>query len=140
MTTMKFYLTTLLSIITIGLFGQPVDSLGLDDNPQVTKYEAEYFNTEFKDQRNDFDFADKKIAFITGSAASKHQTKTIYFNDVKTRLKNGNGMTHSPIFLTDKEKIKSGGYDVIITSWVKVLTDNRRRQIITELSKINKDG
>lgn len=131
---MKFYLTTIFSILTIGLWGQTVDSLGLDDNPRLNKYEADYFNHEFKNLRKDFDFVEKKVAFITGSAASKHQTKATYFKEVKTRLKDGYGMTHSPIFLTDEEKIKSGDYDVIITSWVKLLTDKRRRQIITELS------
>ena len=49
-------------------------------------------------------------------------------------------MTHSAIFLTDEEKIKSGGYDVVVASWVKLLTDKRRRQIISELKILNKDN
>jgi hypothetical protein len=137
---MKFYITTLFSVLTIGLFGQTVDSLGLDNNPRLNKYEAEYFNNEFKDQRNSFDFLDKKAAFITGSSAGKHLTKVDYFNEVKSRLKDNYGMTHSAIFLADEEKIKSGGYDVVVASWVKLLTDKRRRQIIYELKILNRDN
>jgi hypothetical protein len=133
MMTMRFCITTLLSILTIGLFGQTIDSLGLDNNPRLTKYEAEYFNNEFKDWRKEFDFTDKKVAFLTGSTANKHLTKTNYFNEVKSRLKDNYGMTHSALYLTEEEKLKSG-YDAIIVSWVKLLTDKRRRQIMTELS------
>jgi hypothetical protein len=131
---MKFYITTFLSILTIGLFGQTTDSLGLDNNPRLTKYEAEYFNNEFKDWRKSFDFIDKKVAFITGSSAGKHLTKTEYFKEVKARLKDNYGMTHSALYLTEEEKLKSGGYDAVVVSWVKLLTDKRRRQIITELN------
>ena len=52
------------------------DSLGLDNNPRLTKYEAEYFNNEFKDQRNGFNFTDRKVGYITGSSAGKHLTKS----------------------------------------------------------------
>jgi hypothetical protein len=131
--TMRFCITILLSIQTIGLFGQTIDSLGLDNNLRLTKYEAEYFNNEFKDWRKEFDFTYKKIAFLTGSTANKHLTKTDYFNEVKSRLKDNYGMTHSALYLTEEEKLKSG-YDAIVVSWVKLLTDKRRRQIMTELS------
>jgi hypothetical protein len=130
---MKFCITTLLSILTIGLFGQTIDSLGLDNNPRLTKCEAEYFNNEFKDWRKEFDFTDKKVAFVTGSTANKHLTKTDYFNKVKSRLKDNYEMTHSALYLTEEEKLKSG-YDAIVVSWIKLLTDKRRRQIMTELS------
>ena len=130
---MKFYIAALFSVLTIGLFGQTVDSLGIDNNPRLNKFEADYFNKEFKDQKNNFDFVGKKAAFITGSSAGKHLTKVDYFEEVKSRLKDNYGMTHSSIFLTDDEKIKSGGYDVLVASWVKLLTDKRRRQIISEL-------
>ncbi len=132
-TTMKFLITTFFSVLTIGLFGQTVDSLGLDNNPRLNKYEADYFNTEFKDQRKDFDFTDKKVAFITGSSAGKHWTKTEYFKELKERLKINSGITDSPIFLTPDERANSGDYDVIVTSWVKLLTDKRRRQIVSDL-------
>ena len=131
---MKFYITTLLSILTIGLFGQTTDSLGIDNNPRLTKYEAEYFNNEFKDWRKGFDFKDKRVAFLTGSTANKHLTKSDYFKEVKSRLKDNYGMTHSALYLTEEEKLKSGGYDAIIVSWVKLLTDKRRRQILAELN------
>ena len=130
---MKIYLAILISFLATGLFGQTIDSLGLDDNPQLTKYESDYFNKEFKDWIKDFDFTDKKIAFLTGSTANKHLTKTDYFNEVKSRLKDNYGMTHSALYLKKKKKLKSG-YDAIVVSWVKLLTDKRRRQIMTELS------
>lgn len=130
---MNFFITALFSVFTIGLFGQTVDSLGLDNNPRLNKYEADYFNNEFKDWRKEFDFTDKKVAFVTGSTANKHLTKTDYFNEVKLRLKDNYGMTHSALYLTEEEKLKSG-YDAIVVSWVKLLTDKRRRQIMTELS------
>src|SRR5688572_18317985 len=105
MITMRFFfITTLFSVLTIGLFGQTVDSLGLDNNPRLNKYEADYFNNQFKDQRNNFDFADKKVAFVTGSSAGRHLTKTEYFNELKVRLKTNSGITGSPIFLTFDER------------------------------------
>lgn len=137
---MRFYITTLFSVLTIGLFGQTVDSLGLDNNPRLNDYEADYLNKEFKDQRNNFDFQGKKVAFITGSNGGKLVTKTDYFNEVKSRLKDNYEITDSPIFLTEDEKKESGGYEVIVTYWVKVLTPNRRKQIISELKILKKDG
>ncbi len=130
---MRFCIATLLLILRFGLFGQTIDSLGLDNNARLTKYESEYFNNEFKDWRKEFDFTDKKVAFITGSSASKHQTKTHYFKEVTDRLKHNLKMSHSPVFLTQEEKIESGDYDVIVLYWVKVMTDKRRRKIIDEL-------
>lgn len=139
-TIMRIYITTLLLVVTRGVFGQSIDSLGIDDNPILNKYEANYFNIECKDQKNDFDFLDKKVAFVTGSSANKLLTKSTYFDNVKARLKGNHGITHFAIFLTDEERINSGDYDVIIASWVKLLTDKRRRQIISELKKLNKDS
>jgi hypothetical protein len=129
---MKLYITALLLILTIGLSAQTTDSLGLNDNPWLTKYESEYFNNQFKNQRNDFDFMNKKIAFVTGSSGSRHLTKTDYFEDIKSGPKD-NEIADTPIFLTQEEKVKSGGYDVIMLSWVKLLTEKRRRQIVDEL-------
>lgn len=130
---MRIFITTLFSLLTTGLFCQTVDSLGRDNNPRLNKYEADYFNSEFKDQRKDFDFTDKKVAFITGSAANKLWTKTEYFEELKERLKVNSGITDWAIFLTPDERAKSGDYDVIVASWVKLLTDKRRKQIISEL-------
>lgn len=131
---MKLYLTSLLLALTISLFGQAVDSLGIDNNPRLNKYEAAYFNNIFKDRRENFDFVGKKVAFITGSTANRHWSKTEYFSEIKPRqFTESSGSFQFPIFLTEEEKIKSGGYDVILLSWVKLLTDRRRKQIISEL-------
>ena len=129
---MKIYITLLITLLTSVLYGQTLDSLGLDNNARLNKYESDYFNNEFKTQNNKFDFVDTKVAFVTGSSATKYLTKTEYFTDIKSRLKSNHEIVQAPVFLTDEEKIKSG-YDVIVTIWVKVLTDQRRKKIIAEL-------
>jgi hypothetical protein len=130
---MKQYIGIFFLLLTIGLHGQSTDRLGRDNNSHLTVEEAEYLNNEFKDIRKDFDFSDKKVAFITGTSGNRWLTKTGYFGDVKSRINANQTMVHFPIFLTIKEKNTSGDYDVIIAAWVKVLTDARKEKIIAEL-------
>ena len=115
---------------------QNLDSLGFNDSPLLNQFESEYFNEVFKDQRGDFNFNQAKAIFVTGNSGKEIVRKEEYFNRlVKPWLiKNNKPQTFFKI-LTQKEKIKSGGYDVIILSWVKVFTKRKQKRIIRKTSK-----
>lgn len=116
-------------------FAGNLDSCGLDNNPVLNKWESDFLNVYLKDTVSQFSFENKKIAFISGSAGSILGSKTEYFNDVKTWGKNDSRIATWKIILTPKEKALSGGYDAIVTYWVKVLTKRRRKKIIQQLKK-----
>ncbi len=109
--------------------------LGLDDNPILTKYESDYFNTAFKDHKANYKFDNLKIGFFYGNNGSRIQTKNQYFDLVKNRL--GNCFSASNDFvieLTNEEKVESGGYDLIIVSWSKIIpTKKSKKRMINKL-------
>lgn len=99
--------------------------------------EAELLNSLLKQSRNTFDFHGKKIAFITGSSGSRILSKADFFNtSVNPWLKNGETPQISMVKLTENEKNKSGGYDALVLSWVKVFTNKRKKKVIKQLLKI----
>ena len=128
---MKKYITTILLLITLNVFGQNLEECGIDDHLILTSSESEFLNKYMIDERSkNFDFSKKKIIFITGSRGREFGTKSKYFNDIKKWNKNGKKIATHIIELNEKEKIDSGGYDVIVTYWVKVLTKRSKRKII----------
>ena len=44
-----------------------LDTMGIDSSQLLTSHESTYFNLVFKKSRQDFDFTNKKVAFMTGS-------------------------------------------------------------------------
>jgi hypothetical protein len=124
-----YILAFILGHLTV--FGQ-VDSLGLDNNPNLSKAEGNHLNDQFKKQRGQFTFNNKSIVFITGSSGTKVMTKQEYFSDVKKWAQNNSQIVTSLLILTKEEKFDSG-YDAIVTAWVKVLTDKNRKKIIRKL-------
>jgi hypothetical protein len=125
--------------LTCGLYGQNFDNIGIDDNPNLNEDETKLLNSLLDEKRDDFDFKDKKVAFLTGSSGRTIMAKSDYFkNSVIPWIDDGSRPQISMIKLTKEEKEKSGGYDVLVLSWVKALTRRGQRKIIEELGQENK--
>lgn len=125
------------SLFNIGnLFGQLSDSLGIDNNLLLNRQEIYFLTTSLSNIRDTFDFANKKVAFLTGSSGGQLIDKQAYFLScikpwTETKLK-------PQVFfvrLTKEEKKLSNGYDAIVMSWVKVFTKKQRKRIVKQLSR-----
>lgn len=127
-------LTLLMLFCTNALLAQNLDSLGANDSPFLNKHEAGLLNALLQQQRGTFDFQDKKVAFVTGNAGSMLVQKSAYFHkSVIPWIEKGLCPQIFMARLTDEEKLQSGGYDVLVLSWVKLFTDRRRRKTIEAL-------
>lgn len=123
-------------LLTTSVFGQSSDGLGKDNNIVLNRDEIEFLNTSLKSSRDTFDFTNKKIAFVTGSSGSKLISKQEYFlNCVKPWTDKGSSPQIFFVRLTLEEKQKSGGYDAIVMSWVKLSTDKQKKRIIEQLAR-----
>ena len=120
------------------VYSQQLNALGMDDSPQLNEFESGYFNEIFKDERGAFRFDKAKAIFVTGNAGGRVVSKKEYFSRlVKPWLiKNDTPQTFYKI-LSDKEQIESGGYDVIILSWVKIFSNRKQKKIIKIIGKKN---
>ncbi len=141
---MKFFVITLFLIFYSNiLFSQlsEVENCGLNDSPELTIIEANYFNEVFEEKRGEFDFKNKKIAFYEGSSGTVRSNKFDYFR----KLKNSNrdkdvhywqaGGTQL-LILSEEEKERSGGYDVILVSWSKLYKQGKgRSKLVKRLNK-----
>ncbi len=124
---------------TIGLFAQNSDSLGIDHNPILNAKEVKLLNLLLKDTRDSYDFTNKKVAFITGSNGGTIVSKSDYFkNSVIPWIEKDSEPQIFLVKLTEDEKTKSGGYDVLVLSWVKVFNPKTKEQVITQLGSKNK--
>jgi hypothetical protein len=133
---MRFFTLIISFFLTTNIFGQSSDSLNIDNNIALNRQEINFLNTALKSSRDTFDFADKKIAFVTGSSGSKLISKQDYFlTCVKPSTDKGSMPQISFVHLTPEEKQNSKGYDAIVMSWVKVFTNKQRKKIIEQLSK-----
>lgn len=113
---------------------QNLDSCGINNRSLITENEALFLNSYLETGRMNFDFRGKKIAFISGSSGMRVITKKDYFDGVKERPLTGEGrMATFCLFLTEKEKKESGGYDVVLTKWVKVVLN--RPKLIKKLAQ-----
>ncbi|MCC6372756.1 MAG: hypothetical protein IT236_17260 [Bacteroidia bacterium] len=133
---MRSFSITLLLFLTINLFAQRYDSLGVDHLPTLNQQELDFLNTSLKNFRDTFDFANKKIAFITSKNGSSIITKQNYFlNCVKPWTDRGATPQISLVRLSPTEKLKSGGYDALVLSWVILFTNKQKKKVIEELGK-----
>lgn len=97
--------------------------------------EADLLNSLIKQSQDTFDFHKKKVAFITGSNGGRILTKAEYFQTCINPWKEEGEIPQVLIIeLTAEEKRKSGGYDALVLSWVKVFTDKRKGKVIKQLS------
>lgn len=100
--------------------------IGKTINPSLTNNEAEYLNYELFSQRKDFDFKEKKVAFVLSkSFISKQQ----YFKNW-----GGKEAVSTLIILATEEKQKTNGYDAIIVLWNKqTISEGFRKRLISKL-------
>lgn len=133
---MKILLSLSLFLCSLGLFAQSYDSLGLDNNPVLNLSEVNLLNTLLDDTREDFDFSNKKVAFITGPSGQQIIEKSEYFqNIVAPRIGESMEFQIFMVKLSEEEKIQSGGYDVLVLSWVKVFSSRTQKKTIEQLGK-----
>ena len=131
---MKKIGTIILLLISINSIGQNLVECGIDNSPKLTQTESEFLTEYINDkQLKNYDLTDKKVIFVTGNSAQQFGTKTEYFDQIKESNKNENKIATWIVELNANERKISGGYDVIITYWVKILTKKRKNKIINEI-------
>jgi hypothetical protein len=128
---MRIFLTIIVFFISVNSFSQNLDELGIDNNPNLTEAES-IFLTDYMtyEQRDNFNFKNKKVIFVTGNSGEQLGTKSKYFDYIREWNKNGNKIATWVVALKENEKVNSGGYDVIITYWVKMFTEKRKKKIL----------
>ena len=136
---MKFIGILIFTIVSLHLYGQQLDNCGQNNSSTINNDEARFLNLYLADVKNQFDFSLKKIGFVTGSSGSRIGTKNEYFNEIKKCNLRNSKIATSFIAFTDDEKLKSGGYDAIITYWVKIsIGDKTKRKIVDKLKSATK--
>ena len=134
--------TTLIFIFafswSLKLNAQDLDSLGINSSSTLNRQEVELLNLLLGEKRDTFNFQNKEVAFITGGTGNGILPKNVYFRSyVKPWLDKASKPQISIVQLTEEEKSKSNGYDVLVLSWVKMFTDKQRRRIVKRLSTRN---
>jgi len=132
---MRLIGASILLLISLNVFGQNIAECGLDDNPKLSLIESEFLNAYLNDIRDGFDFKNKKVIFITGTSGNKIGSKKEYFEHVRIREKENSKVVTGIHILSDSQKRESRGYDVIVTYWVKVFTDKRKRKILKKVER-----
>jgi hypothetical protein len=134
---MKHYISLLLLLASAGIYSQGINNCGLDNNPALTDEEAAFLNDYFsREDKSGFDFKNKKILIVGGSAGSRLEGKTNYFKSIKERMEQSAlPIATQPYPFNEDEKIASGGYDAIVTFWVKVpITTGKIKRIIRRVA------
>lgn len=106
---------------------QNLDSMGINNEPYLNMYEVDFFNNIFLKQRKEFDFNKKKVAFLTGGSGKTLSDKKKYFDLEKERLSRGySGNGGTLIILDEEQRKETGGYDMIILYWSKILPTKKQ--------------
>ena|SRR5690554_11098 len=130
----KIILLILSLSISTNAFCQKLEDLGKNNNPNLTELESLFLNKYLSiEQKNGIEIKDKKVIFVTGSNGGTLSNKYNYFNQIKEWHKNESKIQTFVIELNEKDKINSGGYDIIIAYWVKVFTNKTKQKIIDEV-------
>lgn len=132
---MKYILFSLLMIFSTTGFSQSLDACGMDKSAYLNGDESNYLQQYLQKDLGEYELKGKKVLFITGSAASRAGNKTEYFNHIRSWNEKNSRVATGITILSPEEKIASGGYDIILTYWVKLFTERRKRKIIKRLSK-----
>ena len=119
----------LLLIISLNIecaFCQEIDK-GIDNNPILNSAESVYLNEFLKNQRMDFDFKEKKTAFVSLDIGINLRSKNDYFEYYYKRNESANSYSVKMITLVSNQKQESNGYDVL------VLMDTQKKKINEKL-------
>lgn len=113
----------------LNTFKQDVEYCGLDNNSKLNNYEAVFLNN-YIENRNDFDFNNKKILFVTGSGGGKISSKKEYFNNVKEWREKHGGKVQTSLETLSVEESKLYEYDAIVLYWVKIFTPKLKKEVL----------
>ncbi|NCA87065.1 MAG: hypothetical protein EOM83_16130 [Clostridia bacterium] len=122
----------LITFLTNIIFGQDINSLGVDNNPLLNIHESEFLKNQL--ELESFDFSDKNVAYYFSLVGV--QTKMEFFSDAKKHLSSGNSLSLQLVMLDSNEKIETGGFDVIIVAWSKKqVTPKMKEKMIEKLKE-----
>lgn len=114
------------------VFGQEVDSLGINNDPLLNDYEASFLESQLDNKS--FGLNDKRIAFY--KSLTGIQSKQVFFNDSRKHILNGHKIPLQVIELSTKEKSETGEFDAIVVSWSKFqLTPKMKEKIVEKIKK-----
>lgn len=102
---------------------QSLDSCGLNDKHELTLSESNFLNTYLQKQRNDFDFLQKKIAFLSGYSIKYKTTKSKFFQLIKSQV-DVRKYYLQVIPFNSTDKANSGGFDGFILYDEKLKLDS----------------
>lgn len=127
-------------LLTLGLLplvgvaqNRPV--LGADDDPVLTALEVRFLDSLLRDQRQDFTFAQKRVAFTSGSGGTVLVPKSRGFQKILPWTTEGRQPVLRLIPLTVTEKQTSGGYDALVVCWAKVFDQKRQQRVLKALGQ-----
>lgn len=81
------------------------------------------------------EFSGMKVIFVTGPSGSRISDKNSYFKSIKSYNLRGMKISTSLLWLNKEQKTNSGGYDAIITYWVKRFSKRQLKRIIKKVEK-----
>lgn len=125
---MKFSILFTFSLALSCAYGQE-DSLGVNDSPFLNMAELNLLNAQLANQRKEFDFTGKRVAFISGKNGSEIISKSSYF---------GNRRRTGMMILSMEEKIQSGGFDALVFNSVILFTKRQKRKTLQKLRATTK--
>ena len=133
---MKITFIIIFALVSSLVTGQVVGSFGADNITSLNRSEVDFFKSIMIERDEDsVDIINKQIAFITGgSGATILNKRTFFERQIFPWTKKGLKPPFSFIILTKEEKYKSGGYDLLMLSLVKMFTKSQRRKIINRLA------
>ena len=114
---------------------------GIDNNPILNKAESDYFDTFLKNQRLDFDFNEKKTAFISLDLGINLRSKNDYFKYYYKKTETDESRGTKMIVLDSIQRQETNGFDVLILmdTQKKGIDEKLVGKIIDKLSKCEKE-
>ncbi len=100
---------------------------GIDNNPVLNKAESDYLDTFLKNQRLDFDFSEKKTAFISLDMGINLRSKNDYFKYYYKKTETDESRGIKMIVLDSIQRQETNGFDVLI------LMDTQKKEIDEKL-------
>lgn len=132
-TSMNKWFYSVSILLSFSTFGQKsVETIGFDYVPTVS---TNKFTILLDDIREKFEWSEKKIAYVTGSLGRSILLRETYLEIIKSypdSILDRHSKLH---LLTKEEKERSGGYDGIISFYVKRFSKLDRRKVIKKLER-----
>lgn len=118
----------------LNTFKQDMAYCGKDNDAMLNNHEAVFLNN-YIENRNDFDFYNKRILFVTRSGGGKLSSKEEYFENVKEWRDKYGAKVQTSLVELSIEEAELYHYDAIILFWVKIFTPKTKNKVL-EKSKI----